>query len=99
MSLNCPLCNKEAMPLWKKVFMSPLGAVPCQSCDCDIKVSWRSYLLAISVGSLVFLLAYLQFEEGSLNQYLVYGGGFVLMLLGQVFFMPVTGEAVVQPEE
>ena len=31
----------------------------------------------------------MQFEEGSLNQYLVFGVGFVLMLVGQIYFMPI----------
>ena len=89
MSVNCPMCNNVAMPAWKKIFMSPIGPVPCDSCDCYVRVTWTSYLLAISLGSMVFLLAYLQLNEGSLNQYLGYGLGFVLMLAGQVFFMPI----------
>ena len=88
--LICPLCQQRAMAFWKKVLLSPLAAAPCESCDYDIKVSWRSYLLAISPGSILFVLAYLLLEQDSLLQYLGYASGFVLMLLGQLLFMTIT---------
>ena len=77
------------MPTWKKAFLSPLAAMPCEACGTELRVSWKSYLKAIALGSIIFLLGYLQFEEGSLNQYLVFGVGFVLMLTGQIYFMPI----------
>ena len=89
MSAICPKCNNNALPTWKKAFLSPLAALPCEACGAELRFSWRSYMLAISVGSIIFLLGYLQFEEGSLYQYLVFGIGFVAMLLGQIFFMPI----------
>lgn len=87
---DCPACAAKSMPRWKKAFVSPLGPVPCESCDADLRVSWPAYLLAILPGSVIFLLAYLKFEESSLDQYLVYGLGFIIMLLGQSFFMPLS---------
>ena len=89
MSAICPKCNESAMPTWKKAFLSPLAAMPCEACDAELRVTWRSYLIAISLGSIIFLLGYLQFDEGSLNQYLTFGVGFVLMLAGQIYFMPI----------
>ena len=89
MSAICPKCNESAMPTWKKAFLSPLAAMPCEACDAELRVTWRSYLIAISLGSIIFLLGYLQFDEGSLNQYLTFGLGFVLMLAGQIYFMPI----------
>ena len=77
------------MPIWKKAFLSPLAAMPCEACGAELRVTWKSYLKAIALGSIIFLLGYLQFEEGSLNQYLVFGVGFVLMLVGQIYFMPI----------
>jgi len=77
------------MPTWKKAFLSPLAAMPCDACDAELRVTWNSYLKAIALGSIIFLLGYLQFEEGSLNQYLTFGVGFVLMLAGQIYFMPI----------
>jgi len=88
-SAICPKCNESAMPTWKKAFLSPLAAMPCEACDAELRVTWRSYLIAISLGSIIFLLGYLQFDEGSLNQYLTFGVGFVLMLAGQIYFMPI----------
>ena len=89
MSAICPKCNESAMPTWKKAFLSPLAAMPCDACDAELRVTWNSYLKAIALGSIIFLLGYLQFEEGSLNQYLTFGVGFVLMLAGQIYFMPI----------
>ena len=89
MSAICPKCNQTAMPTWKKALLSPLAPAPCDACGAELHVTWRSYLLAISPGSTIFLLAYLLFEEGSLNQYLVFGVGFVLMLLGQIYGMSI----------
>ena len=89
MSAICPKCNEIAMPTWKKAFLSPLAAMPCDACDAELRVTWNSYLKAIALGSIIFLLGYLQFEEGSLNQYLTFGVGFVLMLAGQIYFMPI----------
>jgi len=77
------------MPIWKKAFLSPLAAMPCEACGAELRVTWKSYLKAIALGSIIFLLGYLQFEEGSLNQYLTFGVGFVLMLAGQIYFMPI----------
>jgi hypothetical protein len=77
------------MATWKKAFLSPLAAMPCDSCGAELRVTWNSYLKAIALGSIIFLLGYLQFEEGSLNQYLTFGVGFVLMLAGQIYFMSV----------
>ena len=77
------------MPKWKKAFLSPLAAIPCEACGAELRVSWRSYLSAISLGSIIFLLGYLQFEEGSLYQYLVFGIGFAAMLSGQIYFMSI----------
>jgi len=88
-SAICPKCNERAMPTWKKAFLSPLAAMPCDACDAELRVTWNSYLKAIALGSIIFLLGYLQFEEGSLNQYLTFGVGFVLMLAGQIYFMPI----------
>jgi len=89
-SAICPKCNERAMPTWKKAFLSPLAAMPCDACDAELRVTWNSYLKAIALGSIIFLLGYLQFEEGSLNQYLTFGVGFVLMLAGQIYFMPIS---------
>ena len=86
---DCPACAEKPMARWKKAFVSPLGPVPCESCDADLTVTWPAYLLAALPGSIVFLLAYLKFEESSTEQYLVYGLGFAIMLLGQTFFMPL----------
>ena len=89
MSAICPKCNESAMPTWKKAFLSPLAAMPCEACDTELRVTWRAYLMAISLGSITFLLGYLLFEESSLNQYLAFAVGFVLMLAGQIYFMPI----------
>ena len=97
MSANCPSCHIKALALWKKAFLSPLAAIPCEACDVELKVTWRSYLMAISIGSLIFLLAYVIYETDSLLQYVGFGLGFALMLLGQVFFMPL--ESVVSKSD
>ena len=83
----CPKCNEEAIPTWKKLVLSPLVEVPCEHCGVELGITWKSYFLAISIGSLVFLAAYFLMEEGLL-QYIVYGVAIILMLLGQMFFMP-----------
>lgn len=83
----CPECNEVAIPTWKKLLLSPLVDIPCESCEVELAITWKSYLLAISVGSLMFLAAYLLMDEGLL-QYIVYGVSVILMLLGQMFFMP-----------
>ena len=88
-SVTCPKCNGSAMATWKKAFLSPLAAMPCESCGAELRVTWSSYLKAIALGSIIFLLGYLQFDEGSLNQYLAFAVGFVLMLAGQIYFMPI----------
>ncbi len=85
----CPSCQKSAMARWKKLMMSPLAPMPCDSCDTELGVTWRSYLLAISLGTAIFAATYFMFEDGSLDQYLGYGVGFILMLLGQLYFMPI----------
>ena len=73
--------------------MSPLAPVPCESCDIELKVTWAVYLRAISIGSIIFILAYWLLEADSLMQYAGFGTGFIVMLIGQVYFMPL--EAVV----
>jgi len=88
-SAICPKCNNNAMATWKKAFLSPLAAMPCEACGAELRVSWPAYLKAISLGSIIFLLGYLLLEEGSLNQYLTFGVGFVLMLAGQIYYMPI----------
>ena len=87
---ECPACANQPMARWKRAFVSPLGPVPCEGCDADLKVTWSAYLIAILPGSALFLLSYLNFEEGSVDQYLGFGLGFVTMLLGQSFFMPLS---------
>ena len=89
MSANCPSCEQPAIALWKKAFLSPLAPVPCEACDVDLKVTWGSYLIAISLGSLIFLLAYIMLMTDSLLQYAGFAFGFLMMLLGQIFFMPL----------
>ena len=89
MSAYCPLCGQPALALWKKAFLSPLAPVPCESCDIELKVTWVTYLRAISMGSILFVFAYLLLETDSLMQYAGFGMGFIVMLIGQVYFMPL----------
>ena len=89
MSAYCPSCGQPALALWKKAFLSPLAPVPCESCDIELKVTWAAYLKAISIGSIIFLLAYWLLETDSLMQYAGFGTGFIAMLIGQVYFMPL----------
>ena len=89
MSAYCPSCVQPALALWKKAFLSPLAPVPCESCDIELKVTWAAYLKAISIGSIIFLLAYWLLEADSLMQYAGFGTGFIVMLIGQVYFMPL----------
>tara|TARA_S200000501_G_scaffold378971_1_gene445586 strand:- start:10172 stop:10510 length:339 start_codon:yes stop_codon:yes gene_type:complete len=69
MSAHCPSCGQQALALWKKVFLSPLAPMPCESCDIELKVTWSAYLTAISMGSIIFLLVYLQIEIDSIMHY------------------------------
>ena len=89
MSAYCPSCSQPALALWKKAFLSPLVPVPCESCNAELKVTWVAYLSAISMGSTIFVLAYLLLETDSLMQYAGFGMGFIVMLIGQAYFMPL----------
>ena len=89
MSGHCPSFGKSWLDLWKKVFLSSLGPVACESYDIELKVIRVAYLRAISMGSILFLLAYLLLETDSLMQYAGFGMGFIVMLIGQVYFMPL----------
>ena len=89
MSAYCPSCGQPALALWKKAFLSPLAPMPCESCDIELKVTWAVYSRAISIGSIIFVLAYWLLETDSLMQYAGFGTGFIAMLIGQVYFMPL----------
>ena len=88
MSAYCPLCGQQALALWKKAFLSPLTPVPFKPCDIELKVTWVASLRAISMGSILFVLAYLLLETDSMMQYAGFGMGLIVMLIGQVYFMP-----------
>ena len=89
MSGHCPSCGKSWLDLWKKVFLSSLAPVACESYDIELKVTRVPYLRAISMGIIFFVLAYLLLEKDSLMQYACFGMGFIVMLIGQVYFMPL----------
>lgn len=89
MSAYCPSCVQPALALWKKAFLSPLAPMLCESCDIELKVTWAVYLRTISIGSIIFILAYWLLETDSLMQYAGFGTGFIAMLIGQVYFMPL----------
>ena len=89
MSGHCPSFGKSWLDLWKKVFLSSLGPVACESYDIELKVIRGAYLRAISMGITFFVLAYLLLETDSLMQYGGFGMGFIVMLIGQVYFMPL----------
>ncbi len=89
MSAHCPSCGQPALALWEKVFLSPLAPRPCASCNIELKVTWAAYLRAISMGSILFLFAYLLLETYSLMQHAGFVMGFIVMFIGQVYFMPL----------
>ena len=89
MSGHCPQCGKSWLDLWEKVFLSSLVPVACESYDIELKVTRVAYLRAISMGIIFFVLAYLLLETDSLMQYGGFGMGFIVMLFGQVYFMPL----------
>ena len=88
MSGHCPSCGKSWLDLWKKVFLSSLAPVACESYDIELKVPRVAYLRAISMGITFFVLAYLLLDTDYLMQYAGFGMGFIVMLIGQVYFMP-----------
>lgn len=89
MSAYCSSYGQPALTLWEKAFISSLEPAPCESCDIELKVTWVVCLRAISMGSILFVLAYLLLETDSLMQYAGFGMGFIVMLIGQVYFMPL----------
>ena len=86
----CPSCKKPAIARWKMAFLSPFTPTPCEACDIELTVSWRSYLTAIIPGSIIFIFAYFGFEESSIKQYVGFGAGVVLMWICQIYFMPLS---------
>lgn len=85
----CPACKENPRLGWRKATMSPLAPMPCDNCDAELTVSWKGYLLSVLPGSVVFLLAYLLLQEDSWLQYGGYGVSVVLVMLGQLYLMPL----------
>lgn len=86
---NCPACKQSPKLGWRKATMSPLAPMPCENCDAELAVSWTGYLLSVLPGSVVFLLAYLLLPEDSWLQYGGFGVSVLIMILGQLYFMPL----------
>ena len=93
----CPSCNKDAKLGWHKATMSPLAPMPCESCDTELTVTWKAYLLSVLPASLLFLLAYLFIEEDSVEQYCAFAGSILVMVLCQLYLMPII--EVIKPED
>ena len=86
---KCPSCNENANMGWRKATMSPLASMPCEQCDVELTVSWKSYLLASFPASIFFLLAYLLLEEDSNQQYVAFALSIAVMVFCQLKFMPL----------
>lgn len=85
----CPSCKKDAKLSWHKATMSPLAPMPCASCDTELTVTWKAYLLSALPASLLFLSAYLFIEEESVEQYVAYAVSILIMVLCQLYLMPI----------
>jgi hypothetical protein len=85
----CPACKQSPKLGWRKATMSPLAPMPCENCDAELSVSWKGYLLSVLPGSVAFLLAYLFLQEDSWLQYGGYGVSVLMVVLGQLYLMPL----------
>jgi hypothetical protein len=85
----CPTCNNPAHIGWHKATLSPLVSIPCKSCEHELTVSWKNYILTVLPASIWFLIGYLLTEESSIEQYIVIGTSILLMTACQLFFMPI----------
>jgi hypothetical protein len=94
---TCPSCKKSSKLGWRKATMSPLAPMPCESCDTELTVTWKAYLLSALPASILFLSAYLFMEEESLEQYGAYAVSIAVMVLCQLYLMPIVER--VKPEE
>ncbi len=63
--------------------------MPCASCDTELTVTWKAYLLSALPASLLFLSAYLFIEEESVEQYVAYAVSILIMVLCQLYLMPI----------
>ena len=85
----CPACQQDTSIGWYKATISPLAPMPCNSCDTELGVTWRAYLLSVLPGSILFLSAYLLLEEGAVIQYASYAASIAFIAVTQRFYMPL----------
>ncbi len=86
---TCPTCKKSSKLGWRKATMSPLAPMPCESCDAELSVTWKAYLFSALPASILFLAAYLFLEESSVEQYGAFAVSIVVMVLCQLYLMPI----------
>ena len=86
---TCPACQQDHSIGWYKATMSPLAPMPCSSCDTELCVTWKAYLLSALPGSILFLSSYLLLEEGAVAQYAGFAASIVFIAIVQRFYMPL----------
>jgi hypothetical protein len=83
---TCPYCGEQAMPVYKKAFLGPGRAVPCDNCERPVSVNARgTYAAMLPVIALLIGGAVLGMENTLLL--LLVGAAIAIPL--HVLFVPL----------
>ncbi len=62
---NCPICKEPGIPAWRKAFLGPGYPTKCKKCGKKVGTSYKSLLLGLPGGILIFIITYNVLITGS----------------------------------
>ena len=95
---TCPACQQSSKLGFFKATMSPLVNVPCENCGADLTVTWAHYLLSALLPSIMFIAAIFLLDDGSALQYSAFAVSILVMVLTQLFAMPLSVKVEPDPK-
>jgi hypothetical protein len=87
---KCPHCEKKAVTVLRKIFLSPGMPATCLACGKPVGVTYRHWLKAAWPGATVMIIA--MFLESNLLMYGLSTVGFALMIWLHLQMVPLVAE-------
>ena len=87
---KCPHCEKKAVTVLRKIFLSPGMPATCLSCGQSVAITYRHWVKAAWPGAIVMIIA--MFFKSDLLMYGLSAVGFALMIWLQLERVPLVAD-------
>ena len=94
---KCPHCEKKAVTVLRKIFLSPGMAAACLSCGKPVGVTYRHWLKSALPGAVVMIIA--MFFKSNLLMYGLSTVGFALMIWLHLQMVPLVADKSEKPKK